>query len=293
MAQAQTASGGRTRSQKKPSARSRGSSSKSTKRTASKPKASNAKRTASKPKASKPKRSASKPKASKPKRSGSNSSGSSSKPSPVSVVENTAKDAGKTAKEAGKTVGRAASKAKVPLLAGGAALAGAAGGIALGAHQARRHKGLAKGIGKKVKTDDLAKAAKRVGSFGAEMGHFAHELQLVREDSNGHSRSPIEVVLEGLTARRSHHEAPLLPPGPIGRKQGVGSGDEEILRGPARRAGGVARRPGTGSACGRGHTVQLQLLGRDGPYYQPGNVPFAVRAAEVRVSLPTAQRKPR
>ncbi len=50
---------------------------------------------------------------------------------------------------------------------------------------------------------------------------------------------------------------------------------------------------GNGYRFARGHTVQLQLLGRDGPYYQPGNVPFAVRAAEVRVSLPTAQRKPR
>jgi hypothetical protein len=179
MAQAQTASGRRNRSQKKSSARSRGSSSKSTKRTASKPKAS------------------------KPKRAASNANRSSSKPSPVSAVENTAKDVGKTAKDAGKTAGRtvghAASKAKVPLLAGGAALAGAAGGIALGAHQARRHKGLGK-----VKTDDLAKAAKRVGDFGAQMGHFANELQRAREDSNGHGRSPIEVVLEGLTTRRSH-----------------------------------------------------------------------------------------
>ena len=119
------------------------------------------------------------------------------------MVENTAKDAGRTAMDAGKTVGRAASKAKVPLLAGGAALAGAAGGIALGAHQARRHKGI--GIAKAVKPDDLAKAAKRVGDFGAQMGHFASELQRAREDSNGngHTRSPIEVVLEGLTTRRS------------------------------------------------------------------------------------------
>ncbi|MGB7685975.1 MAG: hypothetical protein WBL45_09375 [Solirubrobacterales bacterium] len=117
------------------------------------------------------------------------------------MVENTAKDAGRTAVDAGKTVGRAASKAKVPLLAGGAALAGAAGGIALGTHQARRHKGL----GTKVNSGDLAKAAKRVGVFGAQMGHFASELQRAREDSNGNgrTRSPIEVVLEGLTARRS------------------------------------------------------------------------------------------
>jgi hypothetical protein len=173
MAQGQTASARRSRSQKKPSTRSRGSSnSKSRKRTNSKPKQTTSK---------------------------------ASKSSPVSAVENTAKEAGRTAKDAGrnagKTVGRTASKAKVPLLAGGAALAGAAGGIALGAHQARRHKG----IGKVVKPDNLARAAKRVGDFGAQMGHFANELQLAREASNGHGRSPVEVVLEGLTTRRSRH----------------------------------------------------------------------------------------
>jgi hypothetical protein len=178
MAQTQTASRRRSRSQKKPSARSRGSSTKSTKQQAKKTKPATRKQ---------------------PK--GQNAS----KPSPVSAVENTAKEAGRTAKDAGKTVGRAASKAKVPLLAGGAALAGAAGGIALGAHQARRHKGLGAKVNSKVHSGDLAKAAKRVGVFGAQMGHFANELQRAREDSNanGHSRSPVEVVLEGLTTRRS------------------------------------------------------------------------------------------
>jgi hypothetical protein len=176
MAQAEGTSARRSRSQGKSSARSRGSSSKSTKRAANKtPQSAN--------------------------RQSAQSASKTNKPSPVSVsaVENTAKEAGRTAKDAGKTVGRAASKAKVPLLAGGAALAGAAGGIALGAHQARRHKGIAG----RIKRDDVAKAAKRVGSFGVQMGQLATELQHAREDSNGHTRSPIEVVLEGLTARRS------------------------------------------------------------------------------------------
>lgn len=125
------------------------------------------------------------------------------KPTPVSVVENTAKDAGKTAMDAGKTVGRAASKAKVPLLAGGAALAGAAGGLALGAHQARRHKGLGKGVGK-VHADDLAKAARKVGDVGVQIGELALEGRRAREASNGSvHRSPVEVVLEGLTSRRN------------------------------------------------------------------------------------------
>jgi hypothetical protein len=113
-----------------------------------------------------------------------------------------------TAKDAGHAVGGAVSKAKVPLMAGGAALAGAAGGLVLGARQARRHGIGAKALSRrpqvKVRSQDLAKAAKEVGSFGAQMGRLATELQQTREAvSNGKHRSPVEVVLEGLTARRS------------------------------------------------------------------------------------------
>jgi hypothetical protein len=56
----------------------------------------------------------------------------------------------------------------------------------------------------KVKSRDLAKVAKEVGSFGAQMGKVASELQNARMEANGGKhRSPVEVVLEGLTARRS------------------------------------------------------------------------------------------
>jgi hypothetical protein len=122
-------------------------------------------------------------------------------------------------------VGRAAGKAKVPLMAGGAALMGAAaGGLAVGA-RSRRAKGIAKAIPRrplvkvprrplmkvarppqiKVNSRDLKHAAKEVGAFGAQVGRVASELQGVREESNGKHgkhRSPVEVVLEGLTARR-------------------------------------------------------------------------------------------
>jgi len=50
---------------------------------------------------------------------------------------------------------------------------------------------------------------------------------------------------------------------------------------------------GNGYRFAPGHTVQLELLGRDAPYYQPGNFPFTVRVARLTVSLPTLQRKPR
>jgi hypothetical protein len=53
---------------------------------------------------------------------------------------------------------------------------------------------------------NLAHAAKDVGRFGEGMGSLAAELRRVREGiaENGgeNRRSPIEVVLEGLTSRR-------------------------------------------------------------------------------------------
>jgi hypothetical protein len=105
-----------------------------------------------------------------------------------------------------KTVGKAASKAKVPLVAGGAALAGAAGGLALAASKQGRKNGLSKAIARrpKIKIDsgDVAKAAKEVGNFSAQVGELATELKRARESADGKHRSPVEVVLQGLTARR-------------------------------------------------------------------------------------------
>ncbi len=44
---------------------------------------------------------------------------------------------------------------------------------------------------------------------------------------------------------------------------------------------------GNGYHFAKGHTVELQLLGRDSPYYQPANQEFSVRASQVEVTLPT------
>ena len=85
--------------------------------------------------------------------------------------------------------GRAGAAAVV---AGGAAIVGAAGGMALGARQARRSN-----------RHHLAKAARNVGTFGTQMGRLASEIHQARESGNGKHRSPVEVVLEGLTARGS------------------------------------------------------------------------------------------
>ena len=126
------------------------------------------------------------------------------------AVEETTTKAGHSVGDAAHSVGRAASRAKTPLLAGGAAVAGVAGGIALGARQASRGKTMSRRpqmkIGPKVKIDshDLAKAAKEVGQFGVDVGQLAAELRRNRESANANGtkrRSPIEVVLQGLTSR--------------------------------------------------------------------------------------------
>jgi hypothetical protein len=103
----------------------------------------------------------------------------------------------RTAKGAGRSVGRAAGKAKLPLVAGGAALVGAAGGLAMAGRRMRRRPQI------KVSSRDVANVAKEVGSFSAQMGRLASELQNAREAGDGKGRSPVEVVLEGLTSRRS------------------------------------------------------------------------------------------
>ena len=55
----------------------------------------------------------------------------------------------------------------------------------------------------KIRSKDLATAAKEVGHFGERVGDLANELRSFREGAaNGSANSPIEVLLRGLTARR-------------------------------------------------------------------------------------------
>lgn len=118
------------------------------------------------------------------------------------AVESTAQQAGNTLSDAGHSVGKAARKAKTPLIAGGAAVAGAAGGLALGARAAHKSKALRRPK-VKIRSQDLARAARDVGQFGMDVGQLAGELRKNREAANGTKhRSPIEVVLDGLTHRK-------------------------------------------------------------------------------------------
>lgn len=179
----------------------------------SKPKATKAKSqsgsTRSRPRAASAK---AKSRSSKPKSQKAQPKAQSKPAEVIDAVEEKAKVVEDKAKDAGKSVGRAAKKARVPLLAGGAVIAGAAGGAALASRQSHRHHhGFANGIAhsvRKIDSDGVAKAARRVGDVSARVGQFAVDLQRARESSNGAGngngkhRSPIEVVLQGLTTRR-------------------------------------------------------------------------------------------
>lgn len=156
-----------------------------------KPKA-NARRVSSKPKRTRPAGSASARRKTKTSPSGKSEGLVDKTKAAGETVEETAKDAG-------RKVGRAAGKAKVPLVAGGAALAGVAGGMAaLSARHNHRRRGLAG-----VSSKDLKKAAKKATDVGAQVGEIAIEVRRARERTNGNGahRSPIEVVLQGLTSR--------------------------------------------------------------------------------------------
>lgn len=108
---------------------------------------------------------------------------------------------------AGKEAGHAVSKAKIPLLAGGAAVAGTVGGLVLGASRSGdKVLGVKLPRSKRVKlrSRDFSKAAKEVGRFGENVGELTTELRRAREglaSGDGKQSSPIEVLLSSLTAR--------------------------------------------------------------------------------------------
>jgi hypothetical protein len=93
---------------------------------------------------------------------------------------------------------------KAPLIASGAALAGVAGGWALsGARE--RVPGMKGNGGRRIHLDskDISQTAKQIGAFTEQLGNLAAEIRRTRESAGAEARrSPIEVVLQGLTARR-------------------------------------------------------------------------------------------
>ena len=78
----------------------------------------------------------------------------------------------------GMAIKLAASKARVPLIMGGAAVAGLAGGLAV---LKKRKNSRADGV---LDFDKLIAGAQRLGSFGEEMGQLATALQRATQSSD-------------------------------------------------------------------------------------------------------------
>jgi hypothetical protein len=117
---------------------------------------------------------------------------------------------GTSKRQSRRAAGSVASKAKslkTPLIAGGAALGGLAGGLVLGARRNMPRKmlgmtmprwGNAGSAGR-----NLASLAKQVAVASERVGELTTEVRHVREETaKSTRRSPVEVVLEGLTSRR-------------------------------------------------------------------------------------------
>jgi len=145
----------------------------------------------------------------KPKRKQSSAKRSSPSSSSSNGLQAVPQTVEQTGKKVVRNVGDAASKAKTPLLAGGAALAGAAGGLAIGAMRSRHstvRKAMPKPLQAKrihVSSKDVAKMARRIGTVSRHVADLTGEMDgSDAERSNGKRKSPVEVVLDGLTARR-------------------------------------------------------------------------------------------
>lgn len=149
-----------------------------------------------------------KPKATKRPRRPGNGSKATSHNGISNGIEGGAKAARDAVRSAGKDAAHVAGKAKVPLLAGGAALVGTVGGIVIGSTRSGdKVLGISLPKRKRVRisSKDLAKAAKEVGRFGDNVGELGAELRRVRQGLAGddeRQNSPLEVLLKGLTTRR-------------------------------------------------------------------------------------------
>ena len=102
---------------------------------------------------------------------------------------------------AGERTGQAVRKAGVPALATGATLAGVAAGFALGARKGSGLGGL-RPLTRRGGARDVLRAARGVETAACQAGELARELRLLRRAAlEAQKRSPIEVVLQGLTRR--------------------------------------------------------------------------------------------
>ena len=126
------------------------------------------------------------------------------------------------AKDTGDSIATAARKAKGPMLTAGATAAGLAGGLVLGSRARSKSRGvtallapqrrvLGVPVGRK---NGVARTAKALGQVARELSSASNqvsaatdEVRQVREELEKTTRrSPIEVLLDGLTHRRGAHK---------------------------------------------------------------------------------------
>jgi hypothetical protein len=117
------------------------------------------------------------------------------------------------ARDTGDALASAARNAPAPALAAAAAAAGLAGGLALGSRAARhgvlgrpRRKVLGLAVGRRSATRALAHSARRAVVAARKASDTADDIRAIRMQlENLNRRSPIEIVLDGLTHRRGAH----------------------------------------------------------------------------------------
>jgi hypothetical protein len=124
-----------------------------------------------------------------------------------SSVTKGARAAGQTAGRTAKNIGSTAKKLKTPMIAGGATLAGLAGGLAVAANRNSRRKVLGVAMPQRsnaVSTSkNLASVAQQVALATQRLSELTTEVRRVREETTkSKHRSPVEILLEGLTSRR-------------------------------------------------------------------------------------------
>ena len=146
------------------------------------------------------------PRARSSSRGGSNGGPvASARDSVVDGAQTARRAVGSAASDAGQAVGSAANAAKVPAVAGGAALAGLVGGMAIARGGRRRVLGVPVPGTRRplVKINGRGSGTKHLMKTGRQMAELAIEVRQARQQlATERKRSPIEVVLDGLTARR-------------------------------------------------------------------------------------------
>lgn len=151
----------------------------------------------------------------------SKSAPSKSRSSGKRSANGTAPDIGAAVKDAGETTASIARRARGPMLTAGAAAAGLAGGLAAGSlrRSTRRGRGLSidrrpKLLGMRLgpkggalrSVELLRDGAKHLDSATSQLSGTSDELREIRQQLDQvNRRSPLEVVLDGLTHRRGAH----------------------------------------------------------------------------------------